>query len=407
MSELDILLLPVFLLITLVVAASVGSTLRLTRNQILLITAYHTLFSFIYYLYVASEGGDANGYYLHALDAYAEWEPGTKFVTSFTSLLAHNLGLGKLNVFLIYNLMGVVGLLILAHLVLLLAPRRMRQIALMIVLLPGLSFWSSAIGKDAPAFLAACLALYAFLDIKRRAPLFALAVALMFAVRPHMAATLLIAACLSLLFSSGLRLAAKAVLIPATATALFFSSGAVIEYVGLDELSQEAADEYVDGRAGLNQQGGGAVDIRELSMPAKLFTYLFRPLFFDARGLTGLISSAENLVLLGLILLGWRGLMRMGAKVSHPFVGFATVYFLWGWVMFALTTANLGIAVRQKTMILPALLVLLAAGLHHVALRGRRRRSAAHACVAAGANTYGTRASSHAWNISTDHSRYP
>lgn len=55
---------------------------------------------------------------------------------------------------------------------------------------------------------------------------------------------------------------------------------------------------YIDKRESVSQTGGLAVDISSMSYPMKIFTYIFRPLPFEAHSLTVLISSIENTLLL-------------------------------------------------------------------------------------------------------------
>jgi lysylphosphatidylglycerol synthetase-like protein (DUF2156 family) len=79
-----------------------------------------------------------------------------------------------------------------------------------------------------------------------------------------------------------------------------------------------------------------------------------------------LVGSLENAALLLLTLIGIAGLLRGGrAQTSNTW--FLFVFAAGTALVFALTTANLGIAMRQKWMLLPALLVLL------VALQKQRR----------------------------------
>ncbi|MCP4407266.1 MAG: hypothetical protein GY807_05790 [Gammaproteobacteria bacterium] len=378
MDWIDILLLLVLFLLTLFVSLGVGRKLQLKEKDVLLLVFYHTFFSVAYFVYIQKYGGDANQYYSQGMNGSFDWWPGSRFVTSFTSIFAYVMHLGKFNIFLIYNLIGLIGLLILTRLVFHFWPKSgggVQTMRYLVVFMPGLSFWTSAIGKDGPAFLAACLAVYAFTDIKKKNHLFAVAVAIMFVVRPHVAAVLLIAAGLTLVLASRAGIVMRSVILATIVAAFFVSFPFVQEYVGLEDATSWAElVQYIERRASYNQKGNGAVDITQMSFVPKLFTYLFRPLFFDAPGLMGLVVSVENLFLLALFVYTARGIVWQVVNVSHPFVRFSAIYFLLGWVMFAMVTANLGIAIRQKTMILPAFLVLVAMSLSHV-IEVRRRRT--------------------------------
>jgi hypothetical protein len=90
----------------------------------------------------------------------------------------------------------------------------------------------------------------------------------------------------------------------------------------------------------------------------RAFTFMFRPLFVDAPGVTGQVASVENLVLLGFMGLALASAWRVRGALRGFRVRFNVLHALPAWIMLAEVTANLGLAVRQKTMVLPSLLAL-------------------------------------------------
>src|SRR5690606_32124112 len=95
------------------------------------------------------------------------------------------LGLSYLGSFFFYNILGFVGLIAFdASLRVATAnkSRVLRLLATLIAFLPSVSFWSSAIGKDAISFMGTGLALWAALRLKRRVWLMMTAVILMLMV---------------------------------------------------------------------------------------------------------------------------------------------------------------------------------------------------------------------------------
>ncbi|MGC8121871.1 hypothetical protein ACP2AU_15435, partial [Marinobacter sp. VGCF2001] len=112
---------------------------------------------------------------------------------------------------------------------------------------------------------------------------------------------------------------------------------------------------------------GGRVDIASMSLPVQLFTYLFRPLFFEARSVFALAAAIDNLILLGLFVFGGIALLRGKKTGLGENRVFMWAYALCAWLILAMTSANLGIAVRQKWMFVPMLIFLL------VSVLGRRR----------------------------------
>lgn len=377
----DILLLPIILSLSLLITYKIGQALGLRYSLSLGLFCWHSVLCVYYWFFAKTNPADSNKYYEVALHGVYDWSPGTRFVESFTTLFVSGLGIGKLATFLVYNIFGVVGLLLVAHALLIQWPihRGWRSvIPLIILLMPGLSFWSSAIGKDAPAFFAACLATYAFQDVQRRKLYFALAVLVMFAVRPHIAAMMFLSASITLLSVKQISTASRIALIFLITTATVIVLPFVVTYVGLEkEISTEIIGEYIATRQSYNMEGGGAVDISSLPLPLKMFTYLFRPLFIDAHGLFGLVASIENafflLVFASFFIRGIMGVLRD----TTASIRYNLVFFCVGLFVFSTTTANLGIAVRQKTMIVPSIFILIAFTANQVWTKRRNGQSSA------------------------------
>lgn len=377
MTITDIVWFFVLLSLSAFVSHKTGRALGLRDRLSFILFVWHTAFCISYWILSQNQPADSNSYYDAALNGYFNWSPGTSFVISFTSILVSGLGLGKLNTFLVFNVFGVSGLLLLANVFLSLWPYRRgwhSNIPYFILLLPGLSFWSSALGKDAPAFFAACLASYAFIDLSNRKIHFALAVLLIFTVRPHVACFMLLAAGLALLSEFKIGLSARLFLFSIVITASFFVIPFAINYASLgDEISYETVGDYIEKRQGYNMEGGGGVDISTQPLPQKMFTYLFRPLFLDAHGWLGFIVSLENLFLFTLFFIYFGKGLFYSLRDSSIQIRYNLFYFFIGLFVFSMTSANLGISIRQKTMILPSSFVIMALAANHLWLNNIAR----------------------------------
>lgn len=133
-----------------------------------------------------------------------------------------------------------------------------------------------------------------------------------------------------------------------------------LEYAGVsDPSSSEALMDYVENRQSYNMEGGGGVDIANMSLPMQLFTYMFRPLIFEARSITALAAAIDNLILLYLFVVGIYALIKKRSQNFTENRKFMWIYAILAWMILAMTTANLGIAVRQKWMFAPILIFLL------------------------------------------------
>ncbi|MEZ9820007.1 hypothetical protein AB4238_05160 [Shewanella sp. 10N.286.45.A1] len=321
---------------------------------------YHTIFCLLYLLYILKNGGDATTYFFKGAEPLADFKPGTMAVVYLISFL-YKFKLSFLGMFLVFNILGVIGLLAFysaLNRVTLNSSPYLRRLVLITVFLPSVSFWSAGLGKDAISFMAIGLALYAALDFRKHLLLLSFAILIMLLVRPHIAGMMVIAISISVFLQKdipvipksilgGLSLAGMAVLVPFA-----------LNYAGLESDASDL-ESYIDKRQGYNQRGGGGVDISSMSLPMQMATYIVRPFPFEARSISQLLASIDNVFLLVLLFMGLK------AKVKYKnltLVGNRA--FMWSyvgicWVLLSMTTANLGIAMRQKWMFVPILLFLL------------------------------------------------
>jgi hypothetical protein len=272
------------------------------------------------------------------------------------------MGLSYGGVFFVYNILGFFGMLAFAAALQDAAcgagALKCRESHLL-VLLPGLSFWSSAIGKDALTFMATGLISWGVLNLDRRKPSIFFAFLIYLVVRPHIAAIFLTAFALSFLLfyrtSLVQKILACAIVIPSAV--LFLQLG--LQYAGLSEAqSFSDFDAYISTRQGYNLEGDTSVDISAMPLPVKVLTYLYRPFFFDAGNLFGLAASLENLVIAYVSILAVYHLL-CGRRSSLPSFAltFNLIFSSFSLFVLASTSPNLGIAMRQKWMFLPMMLI--------------------------------------------------
>jgi hypothetical protein len=125
------------------------------------------------------------------------------------------------------------------------------------------------------------------------------------------------------------------------------------EGAGADELMS-----YVEQRQSVNTQGGSSIDIASMSLPLQLYSYLFRPLPFEASSIFALAASTDNVILLFLFIAGSLNMLRRRKPPVEGNRAFMWCFALLAWLILSMTTANLGISVRQKWMFAPMLIVL-------------------------------------------------
>ena len=336
--------------------------LQVSQRIIVLLYFWHTLFCLIYIYYAVNFGADAWGYFVIGGENLPPFALGTTVIYWLVSFFLL-FDLSFFGVSLCFNIIGAIGLIFFyASLkkVVRFSSRKIQRIVLMIVFLPSVSFWSAAIGKDAISFLSISMALWVVTNFKAKKTLLFFSILVMFLVRPHIAIIMLVSLVASSIFQRSTSIFQKILLGSSAMMALYALIPVVLAYVGLEpDFDISAVNSYVEIRAGHNMYGGGAIDLSSMSFVEKLFTYLFRPLPFEAKGILQLAASVDNVFLLYLLMLGFLAVLKLNFHQSSENRMFMWVFVILTWTMLSLTTANLGISVRQKWIFCPFIIYLL------------------------------------------------
>jgi hypothetical protein len=228
---------------------------------------------------------------------------------------------------------------------------------MLLLFLPSLSYWSGALGKDAISFFAVNLLIFAVAKGRNKKLLITLAIIVMFLVRPHVGFIMILSYLAFFVVKANLNLAFKLLILPAFIISAIFSFNFVSNYAGLEENSLEDAASYIEYRQTLNQEGGSSIDMRDQSFPVKVFTYFFRPMPFEAHNFIALVASIENLILLAFFIY----LLTFSKNKIIIFSNYNFLLFIYVvalTILLANIVTNLGIASRQKWMVLPVLFYL-------------------------------------------------
>lgn len=339
-----------------------------------LLFVYHLGAAVLYWLYSLSSPADSIVYYSTALSSSLQPEVGTTSIEWLTATLREALDASYLDMFMVFHLAGYLGVVMLYQLLQMLllrtsptadsavGSRNSQYLVWLFAFLPGLHVWTSAIGKDGPVFLGIICFMWGVFSSRWRAPFLFLGLAMCGVIRPHVAALLAGSAALALALSRNVRPVWRVSLILALAGGLWVAFPFLLSFVQLESVDAASVVSYVEQRQGTNLDGGSSEEISNYSFPFQWFTFLFRPLFTDASGLLALVASLENLVYLGAFIRYAPGIGRLLISGEHSFfVRFSFVYWIVTSSILAMTTANLGLALRQKTMVAPAMLLLIVA----------------------------------------------
>ena len=345
-------------LISLIILFILKRKHKLNMTLIVSLFVYHTFFCFVYYYYVSNHGGDALVYYRDAASPdlfFLERPVGTNFIKTLAYPLVQVFKMDFFTVGFFFSLFGFFGLIL--FYITVKENIGKSKLFTLVLFIPGLSFWTSFLGKDSLAFFAIGLITFGLSKLNKRKGLIIMGLLLLFFIRPHIAFLIVFVAGFVILTSSkSMALSTKLFLSAGSLAFLILASGFVLEYVKMDSLSLESVDSYVEKRESYNT-GGSGLDLSSYNMAMKMFTYLLRPLFVDSSGLMSLVVSAENLFYLILFSLMLRKKFFRYMRRAPLLIKFNFYYAISALIVLSSTTPNLGIAIRQKSMFIVNLIM--------------------------------------------------
>lgn len=316
-----------------------------------------------YWLYSFESAMDAFLYYRDPLGylRYSPFSSGTFFVVHFVQGIKNALGGSFFDHFLFFQGFGMIGIALLMRSFNEIADSFGMKVPLhvyLVLFLPGLHFWTSGIGKDSPIIMAVCLAAWAALRLERRIVALVVALAIMAMIRPHIGVFTLLGAATALALTKQLSFRIKLALSPLALAGLVYIFLETLERFRLG-LDFDSISGFVEEHQEFGDDLGSGAGLQEASYPFKVFSLLFRPLYFDAPGAMGYVASLENTLLLyfvGYVLWHWRIVGRLMTRVSLVTynIAFAVPLVL----SLAMINYNIGLGQRQKMMAVPALLLI-------------------------------------------------
>lgn len=330
---------------------------------------YHLLFSVFYYFFTRNGGGDAWGYWkisrvmssAEFMSSITEGE-GTAFMEALNYIPASVLGMGYFVNSLFYGLLGSIGLCCFFVVALRTVPYNSFvagfKLFPLIFYLPNLHFWSGGVGKDTILFLCIGLFTYALLMPLQRLFLLIVALGLSFAIRPHVTLILLVGFGIAYMFTRKMAMSRRIIFVFILAGLSVYILPKVMEFVKLEDLSLTSISQRGEGQAELLKgKSGSSVDISGYPLPLKMFTFLYRPLFFDAHSITSVLASLENVVLLYLSFLVFRRFPVKAYRAAPYLIQGMVLVLIIATFLFSQTLGNLGIIIRMKNMFMPGFLL--------------------------------------------------
>ena len=324
---------------------------------------YHLALSFVYYLYAVFNPSDSILYYARIVNNNRgeSWMDffgtSTRFIEFIGYPFVKYLGFSYEGMMMLFSYFGFLGFCY--FYVFVREHTRFSNkffkydLMTLILFLPNFHFWSGSFGKGSVMFLSLAMFFYAITKVKTRYIALIIAGLLAYYIRPHIFFVLGIATTAGFMFSSKrVSFMARVAFAVVAGGITVYIMNDVLAMVGLeDNFLEESAN--LSHRARELSKATSGVDISSYNPAMKLFTFLYRPLFVDAQGMLGLIVSFENLFyLIVTVMFFARGGLFFIIKGDY-ITKTAMVAFLLVSYALAQVSGNLGIAMRQKTQIMP------------------------------------------------------
>jgi len=309
---------------------------------------------------------------------------GTRFINELTGLLYTFAGSSKLAGFLWFAALGYVGVVLSVKAACIAVPGLLkRRYALLCFLMPSIVFWPSGTGKE--AWMSLCLGavsvgaarLFSGGSIGRVVLWVGLGAGGAAMVRPHMAAIWLAGVVVALIWAvvSG-RLGVtsqraggrRALLIGVTLVSMVALVGlaqVTLRYLNPPSEAEASVSDQVSNVFELTTKrtSGGGSELATVSVsgpldyPEAIIRTLTRPMLYEASSLATLLPALEMTFFVGMLMYGWRSVLGLPRQLLRaPFVTYSTLVCIMFGLAFT-TLANLAILVRQRSLVMPALLL--------------------------------------------------
>jgi Uncharacterised nucleotidyltransferase len=302
----------------------------------------------------------------------------TNFVRWFTGVVYYLFGTDMVTGFFVFGLLAVLGSYLWYRATVDAVPRVDKRLYLGLVLFaPSVTFWPSSIGKESLMQLGIGAAALATAHLLRhrlaKAAILGFAGGwLLWVVRPHLLALVTVAA--GCAYAGGRvrdsagamgSLLRRPVGLLGMAFLVAFTANQGAKFLGMEDLSLSSIEAELDETTEGTSQGGSEFDsgdnsLNPIHLPRGAVTVLLRPFPWETESSLQLLSSLESAVLAGLLVARLSSLRAAltGAR-STPFLLFCWVFVILYSIAYS-SFANLGLLVRQRSLVLPALYVLLA-----------------------------------------------
>lgn len=322
---------------------------------------YHMLFGLAYWAYAQLNRSDSVNYF-NSYRYYRNWmdafEPGTLFIEWVNYPFAKWLGFNYDMMMFFSSWVGFWGFVYFYCFFkenLRFNPKFEGWDAITIFMfLPNMHFWTASLGKGAYIFAGIGILTYGLSWPGKRISYILLGGFICYMTRPHILFAILVGMGVGFVLGKEKVPAYQKYLVAIVAIAMsIFVYEDLLTFLGYDPNN---VIESFEEESGLNaqrlQSAGSGVDMSSYSLPMKLFTFWFRPLFIDSPNILGIAISFENLLYIYMFSKILKKSFIEYIKVAPAMVKMSGVVFISISISMTFVMSNLGIIIRQKSQIM-------------------------------------------------------
>lgn len=323
---------------------------------------WHMFFALVYYIYTLGGRSDSYGYYERPQYKYDIWfgayEAGTPFIDFVGYPFINYLFFSFEMMMVLFAWLGYLGFvyfyIVFKENIKFKHKFYGYDLITLFIFLPNMHFWTSSYGKGSIIFWGLGLAIYGLSQLKTRKRALLFGLLIVYHVRPHVFLFMAVAIMVGLFTGKQkVPLYQKIMVFGGSAVALILMFDQIVAFAGLDsENLVESFDQFSSHRSFELAKAGSGIDTSNYPMILKLFTFWYRPLFVDSPGPVGLIVSVENVFYLMLTANLFKGGFFKFLKKASALVKTNLVIFLATSIALSTTLSNMGIIVRQKSMVM-------------------------------------------------------
>jgi len=324
---------------------------------------FHTLFMVIYYIFQLFSRSDSQDYFLRPQQNYVTWfsayDTGTPFIDFVGYPFINYLGFTFEMMFALFAWMGYWGFVF--FYVYFKENTKYKHkfwgmdLIGLLIFLPNMHFWTVSLGKGSIIFWGLGMVMYALSQLKTRKIHLLLGLLIIYHVRPHVFLFMAVGIVVGLFTGrQKVPIWQKLLVFGASvgAMALLYDKSMAFSKIDGDNVLQSFNQFSAVRSYELAKNAGSGIDISNYPLVLKLFTFWFRPLFVDSPGAMGLVVSFENMLTLfltaQLFQKGFLKFLRKGSALLKT----SAVTFLATSFALSNTMSNMGIIIRQKSMIM-------------------------------------------------------